>query len=339
MQMQEPQAQTHSTMMQMQEPQAQTHSTMMQMQEPQAQTHSTMMQMQEPQAQTQPQMMQMQEPQTHSQMMQMQEPQTHSQMLQMQGPQTQMMQMEQQPQTHSQMVQPQDLQPQLQMQVPMQDARMYTQPQDLQPMCGFVPMMQEPQQVPDQMDGPRPSPQDVPIWWSQAPQGDLPYMVVPVYGVAPLPLAPEQQHQQQPQQQQQPVFPSAMVRQYSPPRLLEPAEEKPVDRYPGALQVNLPSPSSPASAQSREKKRRGLCKVFVGGLAPGTTSQDLLAHFAKYGAKDAQVCSDNETRRSRGFGYVELAGKPPPGLLGEHILDGRRCGVREYDYPGRRRGR
>jgi len=166
------------------------------------------------------------------------------------------------------------------------------------------------------------------MWWSQVPQGDVPYMVVPVYGVAPLPL-----------EQQQPVFPSAMVRQYSPPRMLELAEEKPVERYPGALQVHLPGPSSPASAQSREKKRRGLCKVFVGGLAPGTTSQDLLAHFAKYGAKDAQVCSDNETRRSRGFGYVELAGKPPPGMLGEHILDGRRCGVREYDYPGRRRGR
>lgn len=181
---------------------------------------------------------------------------------------------------------------------------------------------------------------------------DAPYMVVPVYGVASLPL-------------DEAPYPTAAVRQYSPARQLYAPELTPecpdgfeeattpkyLDVFPGARMVLPLTPSSPASSRersqerkerrdrARDRRQRDLYKVFVGGLAPGTTSQDLMDHFARYGARDAQVCADPQTRRSRGFGYVELAGRPPPGLLGDHILDGRRCGVREYDYPGRRRGR
>jgi hypothetical protein len=333
MQMQEPQTQSHMQM-QPQTP-SQLHSPM----QMQPQTHSQVP-MQEPQSHSQ--VLQMQEPPSHSQMLQMQEPQTHLQM-QMQEPQSlthsQMLQMQHQTQTQmqasTQMQEPQSQAPMpMQVSQPVQMVPMYAQPGFMQ-MCDFGgPVTMQDYQQADPMDGRAPT-QDA-QWWSQ---GDLPYVVVPMSGVAPLPL-------------ERPAAGfGARVRQYSPPRVFEPpppqngsrgafeppAEDKPVDWYPGALQVHLPSPS-PASP-GREKKRRSLTKVFVGGLAPGTTSATLFEHFAKYGAKDAQVCCDAETRRSRGFGYVEFSGKPPPGVIGEVVIEHRKCGVREYDYPGRRRGR
>jgi len=75
-------------------------------------------------------------------------------------------------------------------------------------------------------------------------------------------------------------------------------------------------------------------KVFVGGLNPTTTTEDLRAYFSDYGVvTDSCVITDSSSKASRGFGFVEFEGKIPEGLLDQqHIIDQRRCGVREYGH-------
>jgi hypothetical protein len=75
-------------------------------------------------------------------------------------------------------------------------------------------------------------------------------------------------------------------------------------------------------------------KVFVGGLNPTTTTEDLRAYFSDFGTvTDSCVITDSSSKASRGFGFVEFEGKIPEGLLDQqHIIDQRRCGVREYGH-------
>lgn len=48
-------------------------------------------------------------------------------------------------------------------------------------------------------------------------------------------------------------------------------------------------------------------KLFVGSLPWATTSQDLNDLFSQYGAvSSANVLTDRDTGRSRGFGFVEF---------------------------------
>ena len=48
--------------------------------------------------------------------------------------------------------------------------------------------------------------------------------------------------------------------------------------------------------------------LFVGNLTFATTTGELEALFAEYGeVADAQIITDRETGRSRGFGFVEMA--------------------------------
>jgi RNA recognition motif-containing protein len=49
-------------------------------------------------------------------------------------------------------------------------------------------------------------------------------------------------------------------------------------------------------------------KLYVGNLAFGTTADDLREAFASHGnVTSAQIVSDRETGRSRGFAFVEMA--------------------------------
>jgi hypothetical protein len=75
-------------------------------------------------------------------------------------------------------------------------------------------------------------------------------------------------------------------------------------------------------------------KVFVGGLSPTTTTEDLRSYFSEFGTvTDSCVITDSSSKASRGFGFVEFEGKIPEGLLDQqHIIDQRRCGVREYGH-------
>jgi hypothetical protein len=73
-------------------------------------------------------------------------------------------------------------------------------------------------------------------------------------------------------------------------------------------------------------------KIFVGGLNPSTTTEDLRDYFSSFGVvADGCVIADGITKQSRGFGFVVFEDKIPEGLFDQqHIIDQRRCGVREY---------
>jgi len=94
-------------------------------------------------------------------------------------------------------------------------------------------------------------------------------------------------------------------------------------------------------------------KLFVGGIAFGTTAEGLREFFAQSGTVlSADVVTDQSTGRSRGFGFVEMATaeeaqKAVTDLNGRE-LDGRRLnvdiakpktnGARSGGYGGERRG-
>jgi RNA recognition motif-containing protein len=75
-------------------------------------------------------------------------------------------------------------------------------------------------------------------------------------------------------------------------------------------------------------------KIYVGNLPGSTTSSDLEAIFSPHGAvRSAEVISDRETGRSRGFGFVEM--ETDEGLqaaisaLNGHEINGRPLTVNE----------
>ena len=75
-------------------------------------------------------------------------------------------------------------------------------------------------------------------------------------------------------------------------------------------------------------------KIYVGNLPWSTTSADLEAMFSPHGAvRAAEVISDRETGRSRGFGFVEM--ETDEGLqaaiaaLNGHEINGRPLTVNE----------
>jgi cold-inducible RNA-binding protein len=68
--------------------------------------------------------------------------------------------------------------------------------------------------------------------------------------------------------------------------------------------------------------------IYVGNLAFETTSADLQSLFASHGeVTKAQVITDRDSGRSRGFGFVEMAessaAQEAISALDGHNLDGR----------------
>jgi RNA recognition motif-containing protein len=81
--------------------------------------------------------------------------------------------------------------------------------------------------------------------------------------------------------------------------------------------------------------------LYVGNLSFDTTSDDLRDAFAQYGTvTSAQVVSDRETGRSRGFGFVEMASGAPEAIkaLDGSELQGRTITVNEARPREERRG-
>lgn len=73
-------------------------------------------------------------------------------------------------------------------------------------------------------------------------------------------------------------------------------------------------------------------KLFVGGLSWNTRNDLLESTFAKFGkVLSANVVFDKETKRSRGFGFVEMENeaeaKEAMEKLNESELDGRNIKV------------
>ena len=69
-------------------------------------------------------------------------------------------------------------------------------------------------------------------------------------------------------------------------------------------------------------------RIFVGSLALTTTEAELRQLFTAYGRGErAQIITDRETGRSRGFGFVEMpnAAEAQAAMAG---LDGRSLGGR-----------
>jgi RNA recognition motif-containing protein len=92
-------------------------------------------------------------------------------------------------------------------------------------------------------------------------------------------------------------------------------------------------------------------KLFVGGIAFGTTSEGLRAFFAQAGTVvSADVITDQFSGRSRGFGFVEMAtaeeASQAAAQLNGRDLDGRQLKVElakprtngSGQYGGGRRG-
>lgn len=49
-------------------------------------------------------------------------------------------------------------------------------------------------------------------------------------------------------------------------------------------------------------------KIYVGSLSYDTTKEDLLEHFGAFGEiKDARLIIDRETKRSKGFAFIEFS--------------------------------
>ena len=75
-------------------------------------------------------------------------------------------------------------------------------------------------------------------------------------------------------------------------------------------------------------------KLYVGNLSYNTTSSDLEQLFGQYGTvQSAEVISDRETGRSKGFGFVEMSSeeeaKAAVDQLNGKDLDGRPIVVAE----------
>lgn len=68
--------------------------------------------------------------------------------------------------------------------------------------------------------------------------------------------------------------------------------------------------------------------LYVGNLPFTTTSEDLAAMFRRFGeVKSAQVITDRDTGRSRGFGFVEMDDEDARRAIEE--LDGSDAGGRK----------
>ncbi len=75
-------------------------------------------------------------------------------------------------------------------------------------------------------------------------------------------------------------------------------------------------------------------KIYVGNLSFNMSDQDLNALFAEHGAvTSANIVTDRETGRSRGFGFVEMeddsAAAKAIGAINGRDVDGRSLNVNE----------
>lgn len=104
-------------------------------------------------------------------------------------------------------------------------------------------------------------------------------------------------------------------------------------------------PSKKMNAAELDDHEKG--KLFVGGLSWETTQENLQRYFGRYGEViDCVVMKNNETGRSRGFGFVTFA--DPDNVEralenGPHTLDGRTidpkpCNPRSLHKPKRTGG-
>jgi len=86
-----------------------------------------------------------------------------------------------------------------------------------------------------------------------------------------------------------------------------------------------------------------MTSIFVAKLDFGVTSEELKRLFQTYGAVlKANVATDRETGKSRGFGFVEMADRDAAmeaiRSLDGHLINGRPIAVKEAEQRGNDRG-
>lgn len=83
-------------------------------------------------------------------------------------------------------------------------------------------------------------------------------------------------------------------------------------------------------------------KLYVGNLPWSTTDSDLEELFSTMGSiSSAQVITDRDTGRSRGFGFVEMSNEDGTQAIAElngHAMDGRQIKVNQANDKPRRTG-
>ena len=84
--------------------------------------------------------------------------------------------------------------------------------------------------------------------------------------------------------------------------------------------------------KKREEMMDSSKKIFVGGLEPSVTQNDLFQFFSQYGkVKEASVLFDNNRNASRGFGFVSFEDKELVDKLvaqNDFYLKGRKIDVK-----------
>ena len=81
-------------------------------------------------------------------------------------------------------------------------------------------------------------------------------------------------------------------------------------------------------------------KLYVGNLPFSVTSEELRELFSQYGTvHSAEIVTDRDTGRPRGFGFVEMDGAAEAiDALNGHNLQGRNLKVAEAQAQDRRGG-
>lgn len=118
----------------------------------------------------------------------------------------------------------------------------------------------------------------------------------------------------------------------------------PTARFAGGREPAGPPGRPPALAHDPLRARKGfVVRVYVGNLPFSCTNDKLRDLFAKHGQVDsAQVVTDRETGRSRGFGFVEMAdedARKAIEALNQQDFDGRTLVVNEAKPREERGGR
>jgi RNA recognition motif-containing protein len=62
--------------------------------------------------------------------------------------------------------------------------------------------------------------------------------------------------------------------------------------------------SRPGSVGAGQPTSRGTKKVFLGGLSPETTKEDVMAAFTNERVQDVVIMTDKNTEKPRGFGFI-----------------------------------
>lgn len=122
-----------------------------------------------------------------------------------------------------------------------------------------------------------------------------------------------------------------------PQAIVQPALQGWAPQNNGALgNFGLPPGGIPRGGSSRPLEH----KIFVGGLAPTTTSESLNAYFSQFGQSDSIVMMDRNTGRSRGFGFCTFAAEEQAAAVlragtpnaardaVEHVVDGKVVSVK-----------